>query len=152
MYHSNGDSQSGGYSSVAHASSDALSITGPSDGAQAQPAHSETYGSIVGYAFTVNYILGVGVLGMPYAFYKGGWVLSAMCLGLVSVMAGFTALWLVDVSLRAQYVKRQDRLLREAESWTRAETCTASASAREGRTKTWRCRRPSRPETTTDMR
>ncbi len=40
-------------------------------------------------------------------------MLSTLCLGLVSVMASFTALWLVDVSLRAQYVKRQDRLLRE---------------------------------------
>ena len=76
---------------------------------QAQP---HFYDSWTGYCFTVNYILGVGVLGMPYAFYKGGYLLSTLCLALVTIMATFTALWLVDVSLRAQYIKRENRLLR----------------------------------------
>lgn len=81
------------------------------DSHQAPPKHM--YGSFVAYCFTVNYILGVGVLGMPYAFFKGGWALSTLCLAFVSTMATFTALWLVDVSLRAQYLKRQERLLQE---------------------------------------
>jgi hypothetical protein len=81
----------------------------------AQPQPSHMYGSFTGYCFTVNYVLGVGCLGMPYAFYKGGWALSSLLLMLVSVMASFTALWLVDVSLRAQYIKRQDRLLLSGE-------------------------------------
>ena len=44
-----------------------------SDGAapHTQPPPAHMYGSWVGYCFTVNYILGVGVLGMPWAFYKG---------------------------------------------------------------------------------
>ena len=43
---------------------------------------------------------------------SGGWVLSTLCLALVTVMAVCTALWLVDVSLRAQYIKRSEMLLR----------------------------------------
>lgn len=82
------------------------------DSSSGQAAPKSMYGSLVGYCFTVNYILGVGVLGMPYAFYKGGWALSTLCLGFVTIMATFTALWLVDVSLRAQYVRRADTLLR----------------------------------------
>lgn len=82
----------------------------PDHEGQAAPAHY--YGSWTGYCFTVNYILGVGVLGMPYAFYRAGWALSTLTLGFVTVMATLTALWLVDVSLRAQFVKRQLQLMR----------------------------------------
>ena len=85
------------------------------DGSQSSQSHG-MYGSFVAYAFTVNYILGVGVLGMPYAFYRGGYILSSLCLGLVTVMASYTALWLVDVSLRAQYLKRMNHLLHHAPS------------------------------------
>jgi amino acid permease len=103
----------GDYVSVGNGAADEMEMNQDSGGVdssagQAPPAHM--YGSWVGYCFTVNYILGVGVLGMPFAFYKGGWLLSTFCLGLVTVMATFTALWLVDVSLRAQYIKRQERL------------------------------------------
>jgi hypothetical protein len=49
---------------------------------------------------------------MPYAFYRAGWALSTLTLGFVTVMATLTALWLVDVSLRAQFVKRQLQLIR----------------------------------------
>jgi len=106
----NGDLPRGG-------SSDLLPVSDSTGGldpsAQPQPHHM--YGTFTAYCFTVNYILGVGVLGMPYAFYKGGFALSTLCLLTVSVMASLTALWCVDVSLRAQYVKRQDRQLLSGE-------------------------------------
>jgi amino acid permease len=61
-----------------------------------------TYTAFVAYCFNVNYILGVGVLGVPYAFYQGGYVLSPIILFLVSLMALATGLWLGEVMARAE--------------------------------------------------
>ena len=70
------------------------------------PAHA-SYGPFTAYCFTVNYILGVGVLGMPYAFVKAGWLLSTFCLLLVTLMATLTALWLSEVGVRALRLERR---------------------------------------------
>ena len=64
-------------------------------------AEAEHYSPFVAYCTTVNYILGVGVIGMPRAFVTGGWMLSTIVLLIVSVMATFTALWYVEVGHRA---------------------------------------------------
>ena len=64
-------------------------------------AEPEHYSPFVAYCTTVNYILGVGVIGMPRAFVTGGWLLSTVVLLIVSVMATFTALWYVEVGHRA---------------------------------------------------
>jgi hypothetical protein len=74
MYHHD-DDEGGlarhGYHSVSRDSAEhELNVTDSSIGTEASGAKSHMYGSFVGYCFTVNYILGVGVLGMPYAFYK----------------------------------------------------------------------------------
>ena len=66
-----------------------------------------TYSTFTGYSFTVNYILGVGVLGMPYAFVKGGYVLATLCLLLVTVMASLTAIWLAQTGQRAARLERR---------------------------------------------
>ena len=70
-------------------------------------AESATYSPFVAYCTTVNYILGVGVIGMPRAFVTGGWLLSALVLLVVSVMATFTALWYVEVGHRAARKEKQ---------------------------------------------
>ena len=71
----------------------------------------DEYGPFTAYCFTVNYILGVGVLGMPFAFVKAGYVLSTLCLLLVTVMATLTALWLSEVGVRA--ARLEQRALRD---------------------------------------
>ena len=65
------------------------------------------YSPFVAYCTTVNYILGVGVIGMPRAFVTGGWMLSTIVLLIVSVMATFTALWYVEVGHRAARKEKQ---------------------------------------------
>ena len=70
-----------------------------------------TYNTWTGYCFTVNYILGVGVLGMPHAYVKGGWLLSTLCLLVVTVMASLTAIWLAQTGQRAGRLER--RAIRE---------------------------------------
>ena len=68
---------------------------------RSMPVPEGSYSPFVAYCVTVNYILGVGVIGMPKAFNTGGWLLSTFTLLLVSVMATFTALWYVEVGHRA---------------------------------------------------
>jgi len=66
------------------------------------PAGHSGYGTFVAYCFNVNYILGVGVLGMPYAFAKAGYILSPIVLAVVTFMAVIGALWMPDVLARAE--------------------------------------------------
>ena len=67
-----------------------------------------SYSPFVAYCVTVNYILGVGVIGMPKAFNTGGWLLSTVILLIVSVMATFTALWYVEVGHRANRKEKEE--------------------------------------------
>lgn len=62
-------------------------------------------GAISSYAITLNFILGVGILGIPYSFYRSGIVLGIITLAIVSVFAFVTAMWLPDVVLRASLLK-----------------------------------------------
>lgn len=68
-------------------------------------------GTFVAYCFTVNYILGVGVLGQPKAFYAGGYILSAIALLLVTSVAICTALWLVDIGIRVRHTLQRSALI-----------------------------------------
>ena len=36
----------------------------------------EKYGLLVGYFFTINSIIGAGILGVPWAFQAAGWLLA----------------------------------------------------------------------------
>ena len=84
------------------------------------------YSPFVAYCVTVNYILGVGVIGMPRAFVAGGWLLSTLTLLLVSVMAAFTALWYVEAGHRAV---RKEKMTALAASDTELERLGAAAAA-----------------------
>ncbi len=66
--------------------------------------HNKTYTPIVCYCFTVNYVLGVGVLSMPYSFYHAGWLLSSITLFIVTCMAIVTANYTSDSHARAQLI------------------------------------------------
>lgn len=55
--------------------------------------NGNAYTPLVCYAFTVNYILGVGCLGMPYAFLQGGIFLGIALIILLSFTSYITVMW-----------------------------------------------------------
>ena len=95
----------------------------PSPSSSAHPSYSP----FTAYCFTVNYILGVGVLGMPFAFVKAGWLLSTLCLALVTAMATLSALWLSEVGVRAARLER--RALRDLAATPAVQDGDAAANA-----------------------
>ncbi len=70
------------------------------------PVKGETdtpsYGSFVAYCFSLNYILGVGILSIPWGFVRAGLVLSPLVLVLVSIISYVTANWVLEAMARAQ--------------------------------------------------
>jgi hypothetical protein len=50
------------------------------------PAPHGSYGTFVAYCFTVNYVLGVGILGIPWGFVRAGVALSPLVLLVVSLI------------------------------------------------------------------
>jgi amino acid permease len=61
-----------------------------------------SYGSFIAYCFCVNYILGVGVLGVPHGFFVGGVLFGPLFLLVVTVMAALVVVWLLETMSRAQ--------------------------------------------------
>ena len=61
-----------------------------------------SYGAKVAYCFCLNYMLGVGALGIPNAFVKGGVVLSSAIMILVTLVSIITVVWMAEVCARAQ--------------------------------------------------
>lgn len=64
------------------------------------PAHK--YGTFTAYCFSVNYVLGVGILGIPWGFVKAGLVLSPLVLLVVSILSFVTVIFVLDTMARAQ--------------------------------------------------
>lgn len=60
----------------------------------------KVYNPYVCYAFTVNYILGVGCLGIPYAFYRSGIVLGSLLITFLSFISYTTVMWIAETSHR----------------------------------------------------
>jgi amino acid permease len=63
-----------------------------------------TYSGIVGYAVTINFIIGAGVLGLPYAFYMAGVPLTLITLGFFSFFLVLGCWWVLEILARAQGV------------------------------------------------
>ncbi|OQR95609.1 transmembrane protein, partial [Thraustotheca clavata] len=60
------------------------------------------YTPVVAYSFTVNYILGVGSLGVPYALYHAGLGFGSLLLVFVSWLSYITVMWVSETMLRAR--------------------------------------------------
>lgn len=60
----------------------------------------------VGLAFDINYILGVGVLNIPIAFYNAGAALGVLFLAFVSFVSAITVNYLMEAQARARTVMR----------------------------------------------
>ncbi|CAH0518954.1 unnamed protein product [Peronospora belbahrii] len=63
---------------------------------------SAQYSPYVAYAFTVNYILGVGSLGIPYAFYRAGLIMGNIMIVLVTLLSYITVMWVCESVARAR--------------------------------------------------
>lgn len=60
------------------------------------------YSPLVAYAFTVNYILGVGSLGIPYAFYRAGLIMGNAMIIVVTIISYMTVMWVSETIARAR--------------------------------------------------
>lgn len=65
------------------------------------------YSPLICYAFTVNYILGCGVLGIPFAFYKAGIVSGTALIIAISFFSYMTVLWVGEASYRGMQIKNE---------------------------------------------
>ena len=54
------------------------------------------------YFLCINYILGVGCLGIPYAFARAGFVLAASLVCAVSILSYCTVLWVAQTGARVE--------------------------------------------------
>eukprot|EP01041_Mallomonas_annulata_P007221 gene7221-14724_t len=63
------------------------------------------YGPAVCYALTVNYILGVGCLGVPFAFFKSGIILGTIVIILLTLITLISALWVAEAGYRAIQIR-----------------------------------------------
>eukprot|EP01100_Stratorugosa_tubuloviscum_P000166 TRINITY_DN1036_c0_g1_i7.p1 TRINITY_DN1036_c0_g1~~TRINITY_DN1036_c0_g1_i7.p1 ORF type:complete len:531 (-),score=214.01 TRINITY_DN1036_c0_g1_i7:54-1610(-) len=59
-------------------------------------------GSLTLVAFTLNFIVGSGILGLPYAFIESGLILSILLLALSAFISFVTINWVIEISSRAQ--------------------------------------------------
>ncbi|GMF40741.1 unnamed protein product [Phytophthora fragariaefolia] len=60
------------------------------------------YSPLVAYAFTVNYILGVGSLGIPFAFHRAGLLMGNAMIALVTLLSYVTVMWVCESVARAR--------------------------------------------------
>uniref|UniRef100_A0A7S3GH40 Amino acid transporter transmembrane domain-containing protein n=2 Tax=Palpitomonas bilix TaxID=652834 RepID=A0A7S3GH40_9EUKA len=68
------------------------------------------YSPLVGYGFAVNYIVGVGVLSVPYAFFAAGLPVSITSLFLASIIELLAVYWILEASARAKVLGAHDGL------------------------------------------
>ncbi|KAJ5073921.1 hypothetical protein M0811_08194 [Anaeramoeba ignava] len=67
-----------------------------------QQKPKKMFGSFIGYVFMINYILGVGILEIPYSFEASGLLLSAIFLLVVTFFSSTTMMYVVEVEGRAE--------------------------------------------------
>ena len=65
----------------------------------------QVYNPYVCYAFTVNYILGVGCLGIPYAFYQSGIILGSVLIMFLSFISYTAVMWIAETSHRGMQLR-----------------------------------------------
>lgn len=63
------------------------------------------YSPTVCYAFTINYILGVGVLGMPQAFKGAGFLLGSIAIVCVTLISLLTVLMVAEATVLLERIE-----------------------------------------------
>jgi len=72
------------------------------------PDAMNQYTPLVAYSFTVNYILGVGSLAIPYAVYRAGIVLGIFMIVSISYISYMTIMWICEVCQRVRELDRKN--------------------------------------------
>ena len=62
----------------------------------------KTVNIFTGFFFMVNFVLGTGFLGIPFAFFHAGLLAGAVTLAVISFITWNTALWELECMARAQ--------------------------------------------------
>lgn len=78
------------------------------------PANNNTYSLSALYFLSINYILGVGCLGIPYAFARSGLILGCFLVVFVSLVSYMTVMWVAETGVRLLTIK--ERKIFEAET------------------------------------
>jgi len=72
------------------------------NGARESKNETKTIHIFLGFFFIVNFCLGIGALGIPYAFFYTGVLAAIPTLLVVSVVSWINANYLLEVMARAQ--------------------------------------------------
>ncbi|KAJ3445002.1 acid transporter [Anaeramoeba flamelloides] len=67
-----------------------------------QPTKKNQVSVFIGYVFSINTIVGLGILSLPYAYYKAGLFLSFIFLVVVSVICYLTLIYILEAAARAE--------------------------------------------------
>lgn len=72
-------------------------------------SHLNKYSPLVCYMFTVNYILGVGCLGIPNAFLKSGVLLGSVIVVFISFVSFITVIWVAEARRAYRFVMQHEK-------------------------------------------
>lgn len=64
------------------------------------------YGPTTAWFFTVNYVLGVGCLGVPRAIYRAGLVLGPVVMVVTTAVSYLTVMWVAETVARAELLAK----------------------------------------------
>ena len=84
---------------------------------ESHPASSYTLQAL--YYLCINFILGVGCLGVPYAYARAGFVLCTVILSTVTVLSYMTVMWVAESGSRLEVIMNEE---------SKHETHTSDAS------------------------
>ena len=75
-----------------------------------QPSHTNASPYSLGalYCLTVNYILGVGCLGVPYAFARAGFLLCGIIIVAVTTLSFWTVMWVGEAGMMFEFFRENE--------------------------------------------
>ena len=74
---------------------------------ESHQASPKTVSIIVGFSFLINYTVGMGILGIPFAFFHEGILTGIVTLLIVAFVSWIAAIWVLEVMARAQVYKQE---------------------------------------------
>jgi hypothetical protein len=62
----------------------------------------KSYNLFTGYFYFINFIVGTGILNLPYVFYNSGIIAATLTLLFISMINCCTVMWIMESQSRAQ--------------------------------------------------